>query len=103
MTFFAIISNIMAGVIPGKTLTPGLDFSAQSYSNLAAHNEAHIARAHEIIKEKLPVLGQLNGLVSLTFGDRAPIYVDARSAGPAKLLETSSDEPDTKVTIRPEC
>ncbi|KAK7743561.1 hypothetical protein SLS53_004096 [Cytospora paraplurivora] len=92
----------MAGVIPGKTLTPGLDFSAQSYSNLAAQNEAHIARAHEIIKEKLPVLGQLNGLVSLTFGDRAPIYVDARSAGPAKLLETSSDEPNTKVTIKPE-
>ncbi|KUI70459.1 hypothetical protein VM1G_06003 [Cytospora mali] len=92
----------MAGVPPGKTLTPGLEFSGQSYTSLAMKNEASIARAHEIIKEKLPVLGQVNGLISLTFGDRAPVFLDARSPGPAKLLETCSDEPDTKINMKAE-
>ncbi|ORY64913.1 uncharacterized protein BCR38DRAFT_431318 [Pseudomassariella vexata] len=91
----------MAGVAPGPTLTPGLDFSGQSYRDLAKNADATITRAHEIIKEKLPVLGQLKALLSLTFGDRTPVFVDARS-GEAKFLEDCSDEPDTKVTIKPE-
>ncbi|KAI8169549.1 Dioxygenase [Colletotrichum sp. SAR 10_70] len=91
----------MAGVAPGKTFTPGLDFSKQSYSNLAQKVEADVARAHEVITEKLPLLSQLNALVSLTFGDRAPVFLDAR--GPeAKLLTSCPDEPDTKITIKPE-
>jgi hypothetical protein len=93
----------MAGVIPGKTHTPGLDFSGQAYASLATKHEADIARAHEIIKEKLPVLGQLNGLISLTFGERAPVFLDARSGGEAKFLEQCSAEPDTKITMKPEC
>lgn len=93
----------MAGVAPGKTHTPGLDFSGQSYTSLASKNEAHVARALEIIREKLPALSQVNGLISLTFGDRAPIFLDARSSGDAKLLEQCSDEPDTKVTMKAEC
>lgn len=93
----------MAGVAPGKTHTSGLDFSGQTYSSLASKNEAHVARALEVIKEKLPVLSQVNGLISLTFGDRAPVFLDARSAGDAKLLEQCSDEPDTRINMKAEC
>ena len=100
---FATTPSTMAGVAPGKTLTPGLDFSGQSYTSLAAKNEVDVARAHEIIKKKLPVLGQLNGLISLTFGDRAPVFIDARGPGDASFLETCSDEPDTKLNMKPEC
>ncbi|KAJ0304943.1 hypothetical protein COL516b_005726 [Colletotrichum fioriniae] len=91
----------MAGIAPGKTFIPGLDFSSQSYSKLSEKVEADVSRAHEIIKEKLPLLAQLNALISLTFGDHAPVFVDARSSE-AKFLDSCSDEPDTKVTIKPE-
>ncbi|KXH69490.1 hypothetical protein CSAL01_07174 [Colletotrichum salicis] len=91
----------MTGIAPGKTFTPGLDFSSQSYSKLSEKVEADVARAHEIIKEKLPLLAQLNALISLTFGDRAAVFVDARSSE-AKFFDSCSDEPDTKVTIKPE-
>ena len=93
----------MASVAPGKTHTPGLDFSKQSYSSLAAKDEANVARAHEVIREKLPLLSQVNGLISITFGERAPVFLDARGSGDAKLLEKCSDEPDTKLNIKPEC
>lgn len=93
----------MAGVAPGKTLTPGLDFSGQTYSSVASQNDAHVTRALEVLKQKLPALSKVNGLISLTFGDRAPIFLDARSAGDAKILEQCSDEPDTRINMKPEC
>ncbi|KAK6071122.1 hypothetical protein SCUP234_09825 [Seiridium cupressi] len=91
----------MAGVPPGKTFTPGLDFSGQTYSNLANNIEADITRAHEIIKEKLPLLGELKALLSTSFGDKAPFFIDARS-GKASILDSTKDEPDTKLNIKPE-
>ncbi|KAI1844422.1 hypothetical protein JX266_009309 [Neoarthrinium moseri] len=91
----------MAGVAPGKTFTPGLDFSAQSYSHLADKVEADVARANDIIKEKLPLLGELKALLSIAFGDKAPFFIDARS-GTAAVLDSVDDEPDTKLNIKPE-
>lgn len=91
----------MAGVAPGKTFTPGLDFSGQSYSNLAKKAEADVSRANEIIKEKLPLLGELKALLQISFGDDPPFFIDARS-GTASILASTSDEPDTKLNIKPE-
>lgn len=91
----------MAGVAPGKTFTPGLDFSNQSYSNLSQKVETDVKRAHEIIKEKLPLLGELKALLQISLGDKPPFWIDARS-GTATILESCSDEPDTKLTIKPE-
>ncbi|KAI0905324.1 hypothetical protein F4823DRAFT_566866 [Ustulina deusta] len=90
----------MAGVAPGKTFTPGLTFSMQSYSKHADRAEADVKRAHEIIKKKLPLLGELKALLSVGFGDKAPFYIDARS-GTAKLEDSMNDEPDTKLNIKP--
>lgn len=92
----------MAGVPPGKPLTTGLDFSGQSYVDLAKKAEEDVSRAHEVIREKLPLFAQLRGLISLTFGDRPAVFLDARS-DEAKLLEQCSDEPDTKLNVNPEC
>lgn len=92
----------MAGVLPGKTFTAGLDFSGQVYVDANKKAEQDVVRAHEIIKEKLPLLGQVNGLISLTFGDRPAVFLDARS-GEAKLIEETSDEPITTLNIKPEC
>lgn len=91
----------MAGVAPGKTFTPGLDFSGQSYSNLAKKAEADVSRANEIIKEKLPLLDELKALLQISFGDKPPFFVDARS-GTASILTSTNDEPDTKLNIKPE-
>ncbi|KAI0423853.1 hypothetical protein F5Y09DRAFT_175360 [Xylaria sp. FL1042] len=91
----------MAGVAPGKTFTPGLDFSSQSYSGLADKAETDVKRALEIIKEKLPLLGQLNALLSVRFGDKPPFYIDARS-GTAQIVDSTDDEPDTRLKIKPE-
>lgn len=91
----------MAGVAPGKTFTPGLDFSGQSYSNLAKKFEADVSRADEIIKEKLLLLGELKALLQISFGDKPPFFIDARS-GIASILASTNDEPDTKLNIKPE-
>lgn len=91
----------MAGVAPGKTFTPGLDFSSHPYNSLASQDEANVTRAREIIQEKLPLMGELNALLSITFGDKPPFYIDARS-GVAFILESTTDEPDTKLNIKPE-
>ncbi|KAF2995135.1 hypothetical protein E8E14_002215 [Neopestalotiopsis sp. 37M] len=91
----------MAGVAPGKTYTAGLDFSNQSYSNLEQKFETDVKKAHEIIREKLPLLGELKALLQITFGDKPPFWIDARS-GTATILESCKDEPDTKMTIKPE-
>ncbi|KAL0932267.1 uncharacterized protein CTRU02_213220 [Colletotrichum truncatum] len=91
----------MASIAPGRVFTPGLDFTAQSYSDLGKKAEKDVTRAHEIINEKLPVLSQLNALISLSFGDRPPVFLDARGSE-AKLADSSTDEPDTKLTIKPE-
>ncbi|KAF6808236.1 phytanoyl-dioxygenase [Colletotrichum sojae] len=91
----------MAGVEPGYTFIEGLDLSRQTYSTAGQKVEKDVTSAHEIIKEKLPVLSQLKALVSLTLGDRPPLFIDARGSE-AKLLDSSADEPDTKITIKPE-
>lgn len=91
----------MAGVAPGKTCTPGLDFSGQSYSDLAKKAEADVSRANEIIKEKLPLLGELKALLQISLGDKAPFFIDARS-DTASILASTDDEPDTKLNIKPE-
>lgn len=91
----------MAGVAPGETFTPGLDFSAQSYSNLANKVETDIKRANEIIKEKLPLLGELKALLSITFAGKEPFFIDARS-GIASIVNSTDNEPDTKLNIKPE-
>ncbi|KAI3390771.1 hypothetical protein diail_8681 [Diaporthe ilicicola] len=91
----------MAGVAPGKTFTPSLDFSGQSYSDLAKKVEADVSRAHEIIKEKLPLLGELKALLQISFGDKPPFFIDARS-GIATILTSTSEEPDTKLNIKSE-
>lgn len=92
----------MAGTPPGKTWTPGLEFTNQKYVDLAKKAEADIDRAHEIIKEKLPLLGQLNGVISLTFADREPIFLDARCSE-AKLVDKFHGEPTTALNIKAEC
>ncbi|KAI7782931.1 hypothetical protein LA080_012805 [Diaporthe eres] len=91
----------MAGVAPGKTFTPGLDFSGQSYSNLARKVEADVSRANEIIQEKLPLLGELKALLQISFVDNRTFFIDARS-GTASILTSTNDEPDTKLNIKPE-
>lgn len=91
----------MAGIAPGKTFTPGLEW-AQTYVDLAKKADADVERAHEIIKEKLPLLSQLTGVISLTFGDRQPVFLDARS-GEAKLVEAYDGEPTTILNMKPEC
>ncbi|KAI1281507.1 hypothetical protein F5Y07DRAFT_411602 [Xylaria sp. FL0933] len=91
----------MAGVIPGKMFTPGSDFSSQSYRTLANKAEVDIEQAHQIIKEKLPVLGELKALLLVHLGDEPPFYIDARS-GTAHIIDSTSDEPDTKLKIKPE-
>lgn len=92
----------MAGVPPEKTFTEGLDFSAQSYVDWAKKANADVDRAHAIIKEKLPLMGQLGGVISLTLGDRQPIFLDARSSE-AKLVETFEGEPTTVLNMKSEC
>ncbi|KAF6787876.1 phytanoyl- dioxygenase family protein, partial [Colletotrichum musicola] len=92
--------STMAGVEPGYTFIEGLDLSRQTYSKVGQKVEEDVTRAHEIINEKLPVLSQLKALVSLTLGDRPPLFLDARGSE-AKLLDSSADEPDTKITIKP--
>lgn len=95
------VTDEMAGVTPGKTFTPGLDFSYHPYNKVTNQTEANVTRAKEIIQEKLPLLGELKALLSVSFGDKPPFYVDARS-GVASILESTTDEPDTKLNIKPE-
>lgn len=92
----------MAGTPPGKTWTSGLEFTENVYVNWTKKAEADIERAHEIIKEKLPLLGQLNGVISLTFGEQKPIFLDARSSE-AKLIDEFDGEPTTTLNMKPEC
>lgn len=92
----------MAGVAPGKTFTPGLDFSGQSYVDWAKKQEDDVEQAQAIIKEKLPLLGQLDGVISLTFGEKKPVFLDART-NEAKLVDEFDGEPTTTINIKPEC
>ncbi|KAK8054371.1 Phytanoyl-dioxygenase [Apiospora saccharicola] len=91
----------MAGVAPGKTYTPGLDFSGVTYTCPAKKAQSEADRAHEIIKERLPLLNQINALLAVTFGDRATFFVDGR-ADEAKILDSCDDEPDCCLNIKPE-
>ncbi|KAI1269322.1 hypothetical protein F5Y18DRAFT_415095 [Xylariaceae sp. FL1019] len=91
----------MAGIQPGQTFTPGLDFSTQSYSKQDDKLETDVQRAHKIIEEKLPLLGDLKALLCISFGERPPFYIDARS-GSARFIDSTVDEPDTKLNIKPE-
>lgn len=92
----------MAGVPAGKTFTLGLDFSHQSYVNWTEKADADVDRAYAIINEKLPLMGQLKGVISLALDDRHPIFLDARS-DQAKLVETFDGEPTTTLSMKPEC
>jgi ectoine hydroxylase-related dioxygenase (phytanoyl-CoA dioxygenase family) len=92
----------MAGFPPGKNLTAELDFSGQSYTDLDKKFEADCKRAREIINEKLHLMGEVNGLLSITFKGKPPFFIDARGSGPAKLLEETSDEPTCSFAIKPE-
>ncbi|OTA91058.1 hypothetical protein M434DRAFT_397540 [Hypoxylon sp. CO27-5] len=96
----------MAGVPPGRPLVPELDFSSQPYGNLSKRFDEDISHARSIIKEKLPVLSQLNALLSLTLGTNLTLFIDARSPdSPAKLLGSHPDdgaEPDCQLALRPE-
>ncbi|KAK7943846.1 uncharacterized protein PG986_012959 [Apiospora aurea] len=91
----------MAGVPPGKTYTPGLDFSGVTYTCPAKKAQSEADRAHEIIKEKLPLLHQINALLAVTFGDRPTFFIDGRG-DEAKILESCDDEPDCRLNIKPE-
>lgn len=91
----------MAGVAPGKTYTPGLDFSGVTYTCPTKKAQSEEDRAHEIIKEKLPLLNQINGLLAVTFGDRPTFFVDGRT-DEAKILDSCDDEPDCRLNIKPE-
>lgn len=92
----------MAGIPPANTFTPGLDFSDQSYVDWTKKVEADVNRAHAIIEEKLPLMGQLHEVISLTFGDREPVFLDARS-NEAKLVDKFDGEPTTTLNMKPEC
>ncbi|KAK6822410.1 hypothetical protein PG995_012130 [Apiospora arundinis] len=93
----------MAEIPPGPTLTPGLDFSCNKIGDYdAAKVDGAYNRAVEIIKEKLPLMGQLKALLTVSLGEEKPlIIIDARS-GDVLLLDQFIGEPDTKVTIKPE-
>ncbi|KAK6822026.1 Phytanoyl-dioxygenase [Apiospora arundinis] len=91
----------MAGVAPGKTYTPGLDFSGVTYTCPAKKAESDAIKAHKIIQEKLPLLNQINALLAVTFGDRPTFFVDGR-ADEAKILDSCDDEPDCRLNIKPE-
>ncbi|KAK7931149.1 Phytanoyl-dioxygenase [Apiospora marii] len=91
----------MAGVAPGKTYTPGLDFSGVAYTCPAKKAQSDADRAHEIIREKLPLLSQIKALLAVTFGDRPTFFVDGR-ANQAKILDSCDDEPDCRLNIKPE-
>ncbi|KAK8044027.1 Phytanoyl-dioxygenase [Apiospora rasikravindrae] len=91
----------MAGVPPGKTYTPGLDFSGVTYTCPVKKAQSEADRAHEIIKEKLPLLNQINALLAVTIGDRPTFFIDGRS-DEAKILESCEDEPDCRLNIKPE-
>jgi len=95
----------MAGTAPGKTWTPELDFSGQTYSNPDKTFELNCQRAREIITNKLPILGEINGLLSITFNGKPPFFIDARGGSKgtaAKLLEETEDEPTCSFAIKPE-
>ncbi|KAI1404169.1 PhyH-domain-containing protein [Hypoxylon fuscum] len=95
----------MAGVTPGKSLVPELDFSSQSYGDPSKRFDADVVQAQNIIREKLPIFSQLHALLSITFGTNPPLFIDALLFGsPAKLLKSLPDDrsPDAQLTIRPE-
>ncbi|KAI1080226.1 hypothetical protein F5B20DRAFT_589645 [Whalleya microplaca] len=92
----------MAGYPPGPTFTPGLDFSSKVYGSRRASADAVYLQAVDVIKKKLPLMGQLKALLEVNLGDDRPlVIIDGRSGEP-KLLETTSEEPDTQLTIKPE-
>ncbi|KAK8109171.1 hypothetical protein PG984_014972 [Apiospora sp. TS-2023a] len=93
----------MAELPPGPTFTKGLDFASDTFANNGA-SKSDIAydRAVAIVKEKLPLMSELKALLTVNLGDDKPLLIiDARSDD-VKLLDRAEDEPDTKVTIKPE-
>ncbi|KAK8117894.1 uncharacterized protein PG998_006175 [Apiospora kogelbergensis] len=93
----------MAEIPPGPTLTKGLDFSSNKIGNRDVSSaDAVYKRAVAIIKEKLPLMSELNALLAVNLGDGKPlIAIDAR-LDDAKLVDLGVREPDTKITIKPE-
>ncbi|KAK8022690.1 hypothetical protein PG993_013457 [Apiospora rasikravindrae] len=93
----------MAEIPPGPAFTKGLDFTSNKIGNDGASKADHAYEiAVDIIREKLPLMSELKALLTVNLGDERPlIVIDARS-GDAKLLDETVDEPDNKVTIKPE-
>jgi hypothetical protein len=69
--------------------------------NKRAATEDEYHEAIEAIKSKLPKLAELKALVELDLTSGHPnIFIDARET--PKILQSSSDEPDARLRMRPE-
>ena len=89
----------MAEIPAGPTFTPGLDFSS---NQIGDHDTSKVDgaynRAVAIIKEKLPLMGELKALLSVNLGDEKPLLVIDARLGDAKLVDQGVWEPDTRIT-----
>ncbi|WQF89949.1 Putative phytanoyl-CoA dioxygenase [Colletotrichum destructivum] len=97
----------MSIVTPSKTFTPGLEFQNRQYFDPEKKFHDEVAAALGIVRDRLPILGELRALLKLTFGDATysipPIFVDARSHQ-TQLLDSvgANVKVDVEVTIKPE-
>ncbi|GJD03541.1 phytanoyl-dioxygenase [Colletotrichum higginsianum] len=96
----------MSIVTPSKTFTPGLEFKNRQYFDPEKKFHDEVATALGIVRDRLPILGELRALLKLTFGDATysipPIFVDARSHQTQLLDSVGADvKVDVEVTIKP--
>ncbi|KAI0381320.1 hypothetical protein F5Y04DRAFT_288933 [Hypomontagnella monticulosa] len=75
----------MAGVPPGPTFTPGMDFKPRV-------NGA----------KKLPLMGELKAVVTVNLGEGRPLLIIDARLGEARLREKIDVKPDTELTIKPD-
>lgn len=91
----------MANFPPNGTLTSGLEFSGHSYSRPNKF-ERSVEEARQVIRSKLAALSKLDALISISLGERPPLFIDARAGKKeADWLEKCSDTPDAELTIKP--
>ncbi|CAG8957508.1 hypothetical protein HYFRA_00010374 [Hymenoscyphus fraxineus] len=80
-------------------MTPSLPIRQSGPKYGVDKSQAKYDRAVEIIKERLPTMGFLKGLLVVNLGGGRPdIIIDAR--GEPKLLEKTDEEPDTKLNTK---
>ncbi|KAK6218480.1 hypothetical protein QIS74_06360 [Colletotrichum tabaci] len=96
----------MSIVTPSKTFTPGLEFKNRQYFDPEKKFHDEVATALGIVRDRLPILGELRALLKLTFGDATysipPIFVDARDHQTQLLDSVGADvKVDVEVTIKP--